>query len=323
MPLSVGRLRAVGIKKEATRGTAETSAIEYIHRMDGFEWDDVPEVQNDESGEARMEAYSAAQNVKYTGQGTLPVIARAKVIGHLLLAAFGTVTTAANTPSSGAHQHTFSVSQNPVTPSYTVIDADPNNPTVYKNAVLNTLNITGNATTSPSLSATYMSHKGSPITLPTNTDVTPEQFFTPKTLIAKYANTVAGLASAANLPIRSIDLTIDRGIVPDNRIGMDTPNDFISTHFMASGTIEINVDDSNFRTQMLANTQGALRVEMELSNKQKLTLTFYKVHINAYTRSSSNSDIITASVEIMGLYDGTSTVKKLMDAVLINSKTSY
>lgn len=326
MAKSTGRNAAFGIAKEGTRGTAESTADFWIPRL-SFSLDDKTESINDESSLGVIEDVPNASNVKTWAEGEIEGNVRDRSIGAILMAAFGSVSTSADDPESGVNTHTFSVSQSAQHQSYTLFLKD--HVQSYKHAlgVLNSLSINAELGQYVRFNAGVMAQQGTSISDPTPSYLS-ENLFLPKNITLTLADTIGDMGSGTEVKVRSVGLSIEKNIEEDISLGDSTPQDYLTKMFAMEGEIELLFDAETFKTEQLANTQKALRLEIEntdvtigSASNPKITIDLYKVHISDFTRNYANNDLISASIAIKPLYS--TTDGKMAEVELINTQTSY
>jgi len=326
MAKSTGRTAAFGLAKEASRGTAETSADVWIPRL-SVSLDDKTESINDESALGVLEDAPNADNVKTSAEMSLEGNVRDKSVGYLLLALFGGVSSAASTPAAGSNTHTFNLAQSAQQQAFTLFSKD--NVQSYKHAlgVLTSFGISAEIGQYVKFTSGFKAKAGETMADPTPSYLT-ENLFLPKNITVKYATAQSGLDAGTEVKVQNFNLSFDKATDEDIALGDSTPQDFLTKMFSCEGEIEMLFDAETFKTQQLANSKIALRLDMlndttdlGSSNYPQLTLDVYKAHINDFTRNYGNGDLISASVSFKALYSVADA--KMVHAILINGQAAY
>ena len=179
----VGREAAIGIKKQATRGTTETTVTNavWIPRV-SFDFRDVAEnVQNEATLDVLDENFDAV-NTMFTGEGDISGNVRLKEFGHFLTALLGAPTTTGATP----YTHTFKMVQDPLSPQYTVFKKDSVQSVRYGNAVLTGLEIEAGLGAFVSFSSNWMAKKGDDHSPTPDPSYGSDDFFVTKQITVNY-----------------------------------------------------------------------------------------------------------------------------------------
>lgn len=185
----IGRLIQVGFKKEATRGTAESSAAWWIPWND-FTLDDKKEFATDAQSYGVIEDSIGMSQVKTWAEGSIAGNIGDTTFGILLYSLFGGYAVS----GSGTYTHTFSVNESAQHKSLTFFKHDPLAAVDYSyaNGVVGKLEVAVELKKFVAYTATLMSQAGasqsnfSPST-------TTENFLLPQFLAAKFALDSAGV----------------------------------------------------------------------------------------------------------------------------------
>lgn len=319
----VGALADIGIAKESVRGTAETSATFWLPKM-ALTYDDVIEQAVDDSTIGVIEDATDAKLVHKSGEGEIEGKMGDKSLGLILLGLFGTVSTAG--PSDSAYTHTFSVNQSAQHQSFTIFQEDPNQDYKYALGMLTKFETAIELGKFCSYKIGWKSKPGATATL--TPSYSAENSFLPQHGVIKIATTQAGLDAASAMNLRMVKLTFEKNVEEDNAIGSTSAVDILNKRFMAEGELEIVFNDETFKTQLLADTAQALRVQLNntdvligTTSTPKLTIDFHSVKFSEFKRNYGNSDIVTASVKFKAFYKLADS--KMITCSLVNAQTSY
>ncbi len=319
----IGALADVGIAKEATRGTAESSASFWIPKM-SLTMDDIVEQAMDENSIGVIEDMSDAKIVKKVSEGEIEAKVGDKSIGLILLGSLGSVSTSG--PTDSAYTHTFSVLQSAQHPSLTVFVDDENQDYKYALGMITSFELSAETGKFVSYKAGIRAKAGATATL--SPSYTAENSFLAQHAIFKTASAQAGLAGASAINIRSVNFKIEKNVEDDVALGSVAPVDILNKQFAIEGSLELVFNDNAIKTDMLADTAKAMRIELTntdvtigSSTNPKLTFDFHAVKFSEFTRNYGNGDIVTASVSFKAFYKASEA--KMITAVLVNTQSSY
>jgi hypothetical protein len=320
----IGRIADIGIAKETTRGTAESAATFYLPKM-SFTYDDVIDQIMDESSVGVIEDATDAKVVGKHGVGEFEGNIGDKSIGLLLYATFGTLATTTAGETS-TYQHTFSIQEDAQSDSLTIFQEDPNADYKYPLGMVDSFGITAVVGEFAKVTVGFRSKVGTTGTL--TPSYTAENRFLPQHGTLKYGVAQSNLASGTAVNIRSIQLSISKNVEDDMKLGSVDPVDILNKQVSVEGTVEMVYDSELFKTQMLADTAQALRIELENTDvtigttlHPKLTIDLYKVKWGEFTRNYGNNDIVTVTAKFKGLYYLTDSA--MIKAVLVNGQATY
>lgn len=319
----IGRLVDIGIKKETTRGTAESAATFYLPKM-SFSYDDKVMQVIDESSVGVIEDATDAVVIGKFAEGEFEGKVGSKSIGLLLLGTLGTVST--TTTQSTAYVHTYSVQEDAQCDSMTVFQDDPNQDYVYGLGMVDKFELTMELEKFTSVKVGFRSKVGTTASL--SPSYITETNFLPQHGSLTYATTLAGLSGGTVVPIRSIKITISKNVEDDRKLGSIHPVDILNKQMSVEGEMELIFDAETFKTQQLADTALALRIRMTNSDvtigsnlNPQLTIDLARVKIKEFSRNYGNDDIVTATVTFQAFYSIADAQMIAME--LINTQSSY
>lgn len=322
----IGRLADIGIKKETTRGTAETSATFWLPKM-SFSYDDKIDQVIDESSVGVIEDATGASIIGKHAEGEFEGKIGDKSIGLLILATLGTVSTTGPTETS-VYTHTFTVQEDAQCDSITILQDDPNQDYKYPLGMVSTFGLDVSLGQFAKVTVAFRSKIGSTASL--SPSYTAENNFLPQHGTLKYATSQSGLGAGTSVNIRSVQLTINKNVEDDMKIGSEEPVDILNKQMSVEGTMELVFDGETFKDFMLADTAKAIRIELTNDDviiqsggtlNPKLTIDLYSVKFNEYSRNYGNDDIVTATVGFKAFYSLSDSA--MIRAVLVNAQSSY
>lgn len=320
----IGRTADVGIAKEAVRGTAESSADFWVPKL-SMTVDDGVEQVVDESSLGVIEDSTGASVVAKFAEGEIEGNIYDKSFGLLLLNALGAVSTSGPAELT-VYTHTFSVGQDAQHDSLTLFLDDGNQDYTYALAMLSSLEIDVSLGQFAKYMASFRSKVGETATL--TPSYTAENHFLPQHGTVKIAANLAGLNAASTIDIRSLRLSITKNIEDDRKLGSLAQVDILNKQFAVEGTLELVFNDNTFKTQMLADTAQAMRIRLTNSDvtigsslNPQITIDLAKCKFSDFSKSYSNNDIVTATVNFKAFYSLSDT--SMVTVALINTQASY
>lgn len=320
----IGRTADIGIAREGTRGTKNTTADFWLPKMSLTLDDGVEQVINESSVGVIEDAEDAVVVGKFA-EGEIEGNIYDESFGLILLAAMGAVSTSGPAETT-VYTHTFTVDQSAQHDSLTLLLDDGNQDYSYALAMLQSLNIDISLGQFAKFVAAFRSQAGATETL--TPSYSAENHFLPQHGSVKIASAVSGLGAASAIDVRSIQLTINKNIEDDRKLGSLAQVDILNKQFSVEGTIELVFDSNTFKTQMLADTAQAMRIELTNSDvtigsslNPKLTIDLSKVKFGSFERNYSNNDIVTATVNFKAFYK--TAESDMIEVVLVNEHSSY
>jgi hypothetical protein len=320
----IGRVSDIGIAKETTRGTAETTATFWLPKM-SMTLDDGIDQVIDESSVGVIEDATGASIIAKYAEGEFEGKIGDKSIGLLLLGTLGTVATTGPTETS-VYTHTFTVQEDAQHDSLTVLQDDPNQDYKYALGMVSSLALDVALEEFCKVTVGFRSKVGTTAT--NSPSYTAENNFLPQHGTLKYATTQAGLAAGTAVNIRSVQLNISKNVMDDRKIGSVDAVDILNQQFSVEGTVEMVFDTELFKTQMLADTAQAIRIELANTNvtigatlNPKLTIDLHRVKWGEYVRNYENDSVVTITASFKAFYSLTDSA--MITVNLVNTQASY
>lgn len=320
----IGRLADVGIAKEASRGSAEASADFWLPKLSVSLDDGIEQVVNESSIGVIEDASEASVVGKYA-EGQIEGNIQSESIGLFLLSTLGAVSTSGPAEST-VYTHTFTVGQSAQHQSLTFFLDDANQDYVYALGMIGQFDLDISLGQYSKFNASFRSKVGATASL--TPSYTTENTFLPQHGSLKIASAVSGLSGASQTEIRSVQLSINKNIEDDRKIGSVDQDDILNKQFSVEGTLEVVFDDETFKTEMLADTAKAMRIRLSNSDvtigstlNPQITIDLSKVKFSNFQRNYGNNDIVTATVNFKALYKASES--DMIEIELVNQTTSY
>jgi hypothetical protein len=328
----IGRLFALGLAKESTRGTAIGSASYWLPFSDlGFEekFDNVIADQAVGVIENAITEY----RVKNLADGSFKVPLTDQSAGLLFYSMFGGYAHGTHSGETTVYDHTFTVGQSAQHQSLTMFIHDPLSGQDYShaNGVIHKLELDAELKKFVELTLSARAQKGA-----SQSSFTPsllsENRFLPQNMTFKYATTVSGLSGATAIALKNVKLTIDANIEDDEVLGSVSPLDFLNKEFKVEGQLEaIYQNLTDFKNTALATPNVAQALLIDIKNTDvnigvvpshpELAITLDQVYFTEYSRPIKIKDLVRQTVKFRGTYSLTNS--EMIKAVLTNTVSAY
>lgn len=329
MAKGIGRRIQVGIAKETTRGTAESSATYWAPFSEAEVVDKDEKVIADPS-RGIIEDSEGQEIVSQWAEASITAPLTDKHFGLILLAAFGGLSTGDNADSDASvKDHAFTVSQSAQHQALTLFLDDPIGGQDYSHAlgVLNSLEISYERNQFVQYVANFMAKKGATATLsPASTS---ESRFLPQHLSLKLASNLSGLDAATAIPVKSLKINIEKNVEKDDVLGSLAPADFLNKQFTVTGELEaIWQNESDFKTAALAGTAKAMRIDLVNtgvtignSANPRFKLDLAKVIFSEFSNPIRVNDVMMQTLTFKASYSISDS--SMISALLTNTVASY
>lgn len=319
----IGATVDVGVAKEAVRGTAESAASYWLPKI-SLSIDDTIEQAIDENSVGVIEDATDAKLVYKFAEGEIEAKVGDKSFGLLLLGAIGSVSSGSVVDS--AYTHTFSVLQSAQHPSLTLFVDDGNQDYKHALGMVTGLELSAEVGSIIQHKTSFRAKVGATATL--TPSYSAENMFLAQHITFKTASTQAGLGAASAIVVRSVNFKIEKNVEDDRNLGTTEPTDILNKQFAIEGSLELVFDANTMKTEMLADTVKAMRIDFNntdvligVSSTPQLVFDFHAVKFSNFTRNYGNGDIVTATVDFKAFYKLSEA--KMLTCTLRNAVASY
>lgn len=329
MPKGIGRLLSFGVAKETTRGTAPGSATYYIPFED-LNFDEKQSQAQDAQAYGVIEESIGMSKIKEWAEGALKAMIGDKHFPLILYSLFGSLATTDDPDSDPTvKDHTITIAQSAQHQSLAFYLDDPVGAQDYIHAlgVIDSLAINYERGKFVDYDAKLKSKKGSTATL--TPSVTTENKFLSQHVTFKLASTQAGLDAVSAIAIKSLKLNINQNIEDDDVLGNIAPADFLSKSFVIEGDMEAMFqNESDFKTQFLANTAKAMRIDLKNTDvtigsaaNPQVKIDLYKVIFKELSKPVKIGDLMMQHLSFNAHYSVSDS--KMVQIVCVNTVASY
>lgn len=320
----IGRKVGIGFGKETSRGTVAAAAV-WIPKLE-FNFDDKFETVRDESSIGVIETPNDSMIVKKWAEGDFGGNLTDKAIGYILLALFGSVSSALKGGESTVYDHTFSVNESAQHQSLTIGVDDPVQDYQFALAMVESFEIKYERGKILSYTVNFKSKKGATASL--SPSYTAENAFLPQHFVLKLASNLAGLDAAQAINIKSLSLKFEKNLEFDDVLGSVDPADICNKEFKVSGSIEaLFEDEATFKTIAFGDTAKAIRIDLThtatigTSSNPRLKFDFAKVKFTKWEKQTPNADLTTQSADFEAMYSLSDA--KMVEGLLTNTQSAY
>jgi len=323
--MQTGRLQKLGIAREGTSGTGVVPA--YWLSIDDWDFNPIVEVKNKEGAYGRIEDSYGNEIVQKHNEPSIGGIITDLAIGELFYGALGSLSSVAKGgDNSAVYDHTFSVLNNNIHPSFTLSMEDAYIEKWVPYCMLNKLEINCAIADYARFKAEFIGKFETDETVtPAYTD---ENYFVPRHITVKTAASVAALSAADAIDLQSINLAIEKNVVANFGFGSDEPASISNKDLAISGSIERLNDSATWRNLFSDNTKRAMSITLEDSDTTigddqhpKIVITLSDVKFNPFKLDKSVGDLVKESIDFKAYYS--TSESSSISIVLTNLATSY
>lgn len=320
----IGRRMNIGFGKETSRGTAVAAAV-WVPKLE-FNFDDKFETVRDESSVGVIETPNDSIIVKKWAEGAFGGNLTDKSLGYILLALFGSVSSALKGGETIVYNHAFSVNESAQHQALTIGVDDPVQDYQFALAMIDSFEIKYERGKILSYTVNFKSKKGASATL--TASYTAENAFLPQHFAFKLATNLAGLDAAQAINVKSLSLKFEKNLEFDDVLGSIDPADICNKEFKVSGSMDaLFEDEATFKTIALGDTAKAMRIDLThtaiigTASNPRLKFDFAKVKFTKWEKQTPNADLAMQSADWEAMYSLSDA--KMVEGLLVNTQASY
>lgn len=321
MPLfrGIGKQIQIGISKESTRGTANTTGTVYWLAVSDYSLDERYTNAVDQEVYGVIEDSVSETRVKNWTEGSLPLPIADKSFGLMLLSLFGTDSPLQRPADLTVYDHRFSVAQTVQHQSLTVLVHDPipaiaGTASDYSvaNSVVSKMDIEYQLGAFIKTTVGIKGLKGvKPSTGNFSVTQTAENRFVPQYVSFRIGNNPAAASATTAIALRSLKLSFDPNTEDDDVIGSTSPRDFLNKEFKCEGEFEaIWKDQGEFQVAALANNTQSLVISMANTDvtigtaaNPTVSFLFPDVSLTEFSKPIRIRDVVYQNVKFKAHYN--------------------
>ncbi|CAB4151891.1 hypothetical protein UFOVP585_41 [uncultured Caudovirales phage] len=312
----VSRRGTLGIAVETVRGTPRVPVYWIPNVLMSFK--ETVVTAREDQGMGNIADSDAVYVTMKMGEGEVESELYDNGLGFILTSILGAL------PSTGgSYTHTYTLSQTNQQASLSLFWQDPDRSTLFPMAVVESLQMSVEATGKVSWTIAFKSRKGRAWARQTPNFTASGQKFLHQNLDLRLASAVAGLAGATPLSIKSLNLTLNRNTTYDNNMGTVEPDDILGQQLSIEGSINLNLEDDTIKNYMLNNTYRAMRLNLIGSATSSLSMVFPRVDFTEFEPDFTLNEIAKQTIQIKANYDRANALDIISSCVLVNSFASY
>lgn len=320
----IGRLRTVGIAKEASKGTPLVPAF----WIPSVSFDPAPIVATKQKDGAigRIEDTYDSEIVSKHNEPSIEGYVTDKAIGLLMLAGFGQ--SSPSTLETGVYSHAYTVKNDNDHPALTVSFKDSNLGKWITYSMLAELQIDAQVEDYVRFSSKFISRFEATKTGLTPSFYTTDNVFVARHVTVKIADDLAGLSGASAKSLTGVTIKLNKNTEATFGLGSNEPQSIENREFSIEGSLTALEADTTWRDLFTANTSKAMEISIVNSdvtigaaNNPTIKLTMAQVKFNPYKEKAGNGDIISEEISFKGQYsiDDTSSIT----GTVINTQATY
>lgn len=316
----VGRRGQLGIAIESTRGTSPASASFFWVPNVTMSFRDSVETAREEQGQGVIADSDSNYIVMQMGEGDVEAQLYDKALGVILTGVLGA---APSTAGVGPYTHTYTLSNTNQHKSLSLYWKDPDRSDMYQLGMVNSFQISVEPNGIVSYTVGFMSKVGKDWTSLTPNFTSLGNKFLHQHVQVRLASSIAGLAAATPISLKSLELNINKNTVYDSVMGTVEPEDILNQQLSVEGSLNLNLEDDTYRAYMLDGTYRAMEVKFLRSSSSTLTFQFPRVDFTEWEPDYTLNEIAKQSINFKANYDQANALDIISTATLINSQTSY
>lgn len=320
----IGRLRDVGIAKEAVRGAGAAPAF-WIPKTSFTIGDKALKARTRESYSHIGADGNQAIVTREWSEGDLEFDMYDKSFGLILFALLGAKSVSG--PTDSAYTHTFTLDNTNQHQSLAVVVKEGSiNDLMYRLAMINSMSMTITPDDTVKISVNFMGKKsaGSSAT----SSYISENVFVGRHLSFKLATLASGLGAATAIPLKSLTINFEKNAILDHNLGSSTPTDILNQMFRITGEVELDYQDRTYAALMSNGSYRALRMTLThntligVSSVPTFNLDLSRVDFDTWEQDDTQDDIVRQKFNFTAMYDVTNA-NIINSCTLINGQTSY
>lgn len=313
-----GRKGQLGIAKEASRGVPVAPTFWIPWATMSFK--ETTETAREEQGLGVLADSDSNYVTMQMGEGEVEAELYDKALGLILYSLIGS---APNTTGGNPYTHAFTLSNSSQHGSVSLYWKDSDRSDMYPLGVVGSLELSVEPSGKVQWTIGFKSKRAREWTSQTASYTSLGSKFLHQHLQFRLATSVAGLAAASALSLKSLELNINANTIFDSVMGTVEPEDILGQQFSVEGNINLNLEDDTYRDYMLNGTYRSMEIKLFNSSNSSLTLQFPRVDFTEWEPDYSLNEIAKQQINFKANYDQANALDIISTCSLINTQTSY
>lgn len=311
----VGRRGALGLAKEATRGTIVSPPTFWIPRTT-ISFDDRVVGAQEQEGLGRLADSDAWFVTQKNASGDFEIQLDDRNLPIILTSLMG-----ASPAKAGANPYTFTytLANTNQHQSLSIAYQDPDFTKVFPMAVVDQLQISVAQNAIVTAKAAFMSRVSKDWVTLTPDFTSQGSKFLHQHLQFRIASAIAGLGAAPEVSLKKLDITIKANAEFDSVLGTVEPQDILNQQFSIEGTLEINKQDDSWRQLMLNGTYQAMDITFVNGANSKFQMQFPRVNFTAWEQDRTLDNIVSQKINFKANYDAANAVEIISTCIVTNN----
>lgn len=324
MTKDIGRVGAIGLGVESTRGTAVAPA--YWIPVETLDFDDQVEYIKNNSAMGRIEENNDSDIAKLWAEGEYGGKIYLDSVGEELRLVFGQSPSSVQRAATGVYDHTFTLQNDNNHDSGTIGFKDGVQDVRFPLGMVDRWSLSAAEGDYVKRTIALMSKKSASAS--NTVSVSDEHEFISTHIAFKQAADQASLDAAGEITVTNFQFEIAKNAEALYALGDNEPNDIVNKQFAVTGSFELFFEDETQRDLVFGGTKKAMRIDMTdtavdlgSGHDPQLRFDFYNVSLEEFDRAWDGNEILRQTVNFEALYSISDAA--MINARLTNTETSY
>lgn len=319
----IGRQIEVGVAVETVRGTAESTATDWLKKISMTV---IPRATktNDESTCNVLADSLGTRLTQLWIEGDVNGNVHADPIGFFFYNLYGSE--AVSTVEAGVIEHTFTEDTTVTKPSLTLFGKeDTVDQTTFSNCMVGSFELTAAPDQYVAFNSSFVGVE-SASNADTPAYATEAYDFVGKDVVVKVADTEAGLTGATALPLKDVNISWETGLINDFVLGQYTPQDVFNSQTAIEGSFTVNYTNSDFLDLFVTDAYKYLEITITgtqtigAASNPTITILLNRVAVTERTREDSAGDLVTENVTFKAFYNKTDGQQSQVELINVTDK---
>lgn len=314
----VGRRGTLGLAIESTRGTPVNPTFWVPWATMSVK--DTVEEAREEQGMGVIADGDSKFVVMKMAEGEVEAQLYDKALGAILTGVIGALPT---TAGSDPYTHDFTLSNSNQHKSLALYWKDPDRSDMFPLSSVNSFKISAEPSGIVNYTTGFMSKIAREWTSQTTDFTSLGNKFLHQHVQVRLATSIAGLAAATPISLKSLELNIEKNTAYDGVMGTVEPEDILNQQLSVAGNFKLNLEDDTYRDYMINGTYRSLEIKLYRSSSSSLTFQFPRVDFSEWEPDFALNEIAKQGINFKANYDAANALDIISTCSLVNSQPSY